>query len=322
MSRKNIWIDCDPGIDDAVALAMAAASRDRLKLWGVSTVAGNQTSDRVTGNALKLCTFLGLDDVPVVRGAREPLIRRLEVADDIHGTTGLGNCILPETSKKVAPENGILFLRDCILHLPPEEKMTLVPTAPLTNIALLLKAFPEVKDRIQQIVLMGGSSTGGNVTPAAEFNIWTDPEAAQMVFYSGIPIVMCGLDVTHHCGLDGHQIQELQSSSNPIQHAYGQMLRFYFDCTEYENSQLVCIHDAVTILYLTNPELFGGTGVSVEVDCTYSEHRGRTVCEPWDPSSPENAPVLMLNKVDLPTFQQVLLRKLSDLSQAGDKKDR
>nr|WP_317413094.1 nucleoside hydrolase [uncultured Solibaculum sp.] len=317
MSRKNIWMDCDPGIDDAVALAMAAASHDSLMLWGISTVAGNQTSRHVTDNALKLCAFLGLNDVPVVRGAQEPLIRRLEVADDIHGTTGLGNCVLPETSKKTASDSGILFLRDCILNLPPSEKMTLVPTAPLTNIALLLKTFPEVKEHIDQIVLMGGSSTEGNVTPFAEFNIWTDPEAAQIVFHAGIPIVMCGLDVTHCCGLDRHQVQELQDSKDVVKCTYGQMLRFYFDCTEYQNNKLVCIHDAVTILYLTNPQLFDGIGVSVEVDCTYGNHRGRTVCRPWQ-SSTEKAPVLMLNSVDLPAFQQVLLRKLSWFSQAGD----
>ena len=190
MEKINIWIDCDPGIDDAVALAMAAASRDRLHILGISTVAGNQTSDRVTGNALKLASFLGMDDVPVVRGARGPLVREVEPAGDIHGATGLGNCELPATTKQTASESGIFYMYSRIMELPEEEKVTLVPTGPLTNIALLLRTFPQVQARIEKIVLMGGSSSGGNVTPAAEFNIWADPEAAQMVFAAGLPTVM------------------------------------------------------------------------------------------------------------------------------------
>ncbi len=311
MNKLNIWMDCDPGIDDAVAIAMAAASRDQLSLWGISTVAGNQTSDRVTNNALQLTAFLGLDNIPVVRGATEPLIRKLEVADDIHGETGLGHCRLPSISKQPDSENGILFMRDCIMHLPGQEKMVLVPTAPLTNIALLFKVFPEVKERIDQIVLMGGSSAGGNVTPSAEFNIWTDPEAAEIVFHAGVPIVMCGLDVTNHCGLDRNQVKELRCSSNPVKHAYGEMLQFYFDSTEYQSKDLVCIHDAVTILYLTNPELFQGIYVPVDVDCTSGINRGMTVCDKRGYEGSEDQSVLLLNQVDLEAFQHVLLEKLN-----------
>ena len=141
--KTNIWIDCDPGIDDAVALAMAAASREQLHLLGVSTVAGNQTSDRVTGNALKLTTFFGMDDVPVVRGARGPLVRPVEPAEDIHGADGLGGCALPETEKTTASESGIFYMYSHIMGLPEGETVTLVPTGPMTNIALLLRTFPD-----------------------------------------------------------------------------------------------------------------------------------------------------------------------------------
>ena len=158
MNKTNIWIDCDPGIDDAVALAMAAASRNQLNILGISTVAGNQTSDRVTGNALKLTTFFGMDDVPVVRGARGPLVRPVEPAEDIHGADGLGGCGLPETEKKTASESGIFYMYSRIMGLPEGETVTLVPTGPMTNIALLLRTFPEVKERIGRIVFMGGSS--------------------------------------------------------------------------------------------------------------------------------------------------------------------
>lgn len=314
MKKRKIWIDCDPGIDDAVALAMVAASQDRLHVLGISTVSGNQTIDRVTENALKLSAFLSLN-VPIVRGADCPLLRPLEIAGDIHGDTGLGNCRLPETQKKPEDENGLLFMRNTIMHLPAGEKVTLVPTGPLTNIALLFKVFPEVKERVEQIVLMGGSASGGNVTPYAEFNIWVDPEAASLVFKCGLPIVMCGLDVTMQSGLNHRQVKKLLSSSHPVQHAYGEMLSFYLGTTISENRQLVCIHDAVTILFLTNPELFRGIYAEICIDCS-EEHRGQTILRPVSPEelSRISAPVYMLNKTELPKFQEILLQKLCSLA--------
>ena len=309
-NKINIWIDCDPGIDDAVALAMTAASRDALHLLGVSTVAGNQTSDRVTGNALKLTAFFGMDDVPVVRGARGPLVRPVEPAEDIHGADGLGNGALPEMGKNVTSESGIFYMYTRMMALPDGERVTLVPTGPLTNIALLLRTFPEVKKKIARIVLMGGSSSGGNVTPAAEFNIWADPEAAQMVFAAGLPIVMCGLDVTLKSGLYGSQIETLCRSSRRAERACGQMLRFYLDATRHEGEEdMVAIHDAVTILYLTNPELFGGRNVTVNVDCDWGAERGRTIC--MDESNRQS--VYLLDQVNLPEFQRILLAKLKSL---------
>ena len=166
MNKTNIWIDCDPGIDDAVALAMAAASRNQLNVLGISTVAGNQTSDRVTGNALKLTTFFGMDDVPVVRGARGPLVRPVEPAEDIHGADGLGGCGLPETEKKTASESGIFYMYSRIMGLPEGETVTLVPTGPMTNIALLLRTFPGVKERIGRIVMLAPPNHG---SPEATF---------------------------------------------------------------------------------------------------------------------------------------------------------
>lgn len=310
MDRKNIWIDCDPGIDDAVALAMAAASRDKLKIWGISTVAGNQTGQKVTQNALKLAGFLGLDDVPVVQGASEPLMGKMETADDVHGEDGLGNCRLPDTERSLTSRNGILYMGDFINGLNEEEKITLVPTGPLTNIALLLKVFPRIKEKIGEIVLMGGSSVGGNVTETAEFNIWTDPEAAAIVFQSGLPIVMCGLDVTRKCGLYRSQAEGLLVSENKVKQVYGQMLEFYFNSPSYKDKEIACIHDAVTILYLTDPELFGGVNIAVEVDWTSKRDRGRTICKKTD----KGRGVYMLNSVDLENFQKVMLDKFQQFS--------
>lgn len=314
MGKINIWMDCDPGIDDAVALAMAAASQDKLKLLGISTVAGNQTGDRVTENALRLREFLGLDHVPVVRGAEKPLIRELGIADDIHGNTGLGSCILPEAKRGECEENGLLFLRNTIMGLPAQEKVTLVPTGPMTNIALLLRTFPEVAERVEKIVFMGGSCVGGNVTAAAEFNFWVDPEAAQIVMCSGIPLVMCALDITMQCGLTHPQVDALLTSSNPVLHAYGEMLSFYFETTEDENPGMVSIHDAVTILYLTNERLFRGESAHVEVDCSEGIHRGAALCDRRGERGCQEKNVFLLNRVDLTGFQRVLLEKLDKVA--------
>ncbi len=311
MSKKNIWIDCDPGIDDAIALAAAAASRDALNIHGISTVAGNQTIERVTNNALALSAFLDLD-VPVVKGAEGPLTRQKEDAGHVHGETGLGNTVLPKTSKQVEPGNSFQLIRDYIMNLPEDEKMTLVPVGPLTNIALLLKVFPETAERIEEIVLMGGG-TFGNRTPTAEFNIWGDPEAAKIVFDSDLPIVMCGLDVTHKSGLDRNQVEAMFTSQNEVQQAFGDMLKFYFDSPAYINSDLVHIHDAVAVIYVTNPEIFKGIQVSVDVDCTDDINRGMTVCDLRKTAPEAGRNVTLLNDIDLTAFQNILLEKLSSL---------
>lgn len=311
MSKINVWIDCDPGIDDAIALAAAAASQDALHIHGISTVAGNQTIERVTNNALALSSFLKLD-VPVVRGAEGPLTRAKEDAGHVHGETGLGNTVLPKTEKQAEKGNAFQLIRDAIMNLPEDEKMTLVPVGPLTNIALLLKVYPEVNTRIKEIVLMGGG-TFGNRTPTAEFNIWGDPEAAKIVFDSDLPIVMCGLDVTHKSGLDRNQVEAMFTSQNEVQQAFGDMLQFYFDSPAYINSDLVHIHDAVAVIYVTNPEIFKGIQVSVDVDCTDDINRGMTVCDLRKTAPEAGRNVTLLNDIDLTAFQNILLEKLSSL---------
>ena len=204
------------------------------------------------------------------------------------------------------------MIRDAIMNLPEDEKMTLVPVGPLTNIALLLKVYPEVNTRIKEIVLMGGG-TFGNRTPTAEFNIWGDPEAAKIVFDSDLPIVMCGLDVTHKSGLDRNQVEAMFTSQNEVQQAFGDMLKFYFDSPAYINSDLVHIHDAVAVIYVTNPEIFKGIQVSVDVDCTDDINRGMTVCDLRKTAPEAGRNVTLLNDIDLTAFQNILLEKLSSL---------
>ena len=217
MEQRKIIMDCDPGIDDAMALAYAASRPDAFKILAVTTVAGNQELQKVTANALDLTAFYGLD-TEVAAGMSQPLINKLAPATDYHGENGLGNCVLPGSEKQAVEEMAVFYIRRKLMELPENEKATLVCTAPLTNIAMLLKLFPEVISRICEIIFMGGSASGGNVTASAEFNIYADPEAAKIVFGSGVPLVMCGLDVTEKCVLTASQIAKLAQSGNKIAH--------------------------------------------------------------------------------------------------------
>lgn len=304
MMMEHIWIDCDPGIDDSVMLALAAAHRDVLCIHGISTVAGNQGSDLVTDNALRVARLAGMHDVPVVRGAREPLLRDAVTAAHVHGQNGLGDCVLPEADRQEEPRNAILMMRDAILSLPEGETMTLVPTGPMTNIALLLKVFPEVRRRIGRIVFMGGSGGAGNTTPYAEFNIFADPDAAQIMFAAhDIPMVMCGLDVTRKCGLLKTQIDAITGFGSPVQQALATMMQFYAHSKSYAKRDCVFIHDACTIMYLVHPELFAGRQVTVSV-VRQGENMGQTLCK-------DGGNVLLLDQVNVDAFRQLLLSAIT-----------
>src|SRR3954451_22611955 len=203
---KPVIIDCDPGHDDAMALMLAVASPE-LELVAVTTVAGNQTLEKVTANAIRVLDVVETHDIPVAAGADRALIHVSEAAGDVHGETGLDGPDLPPPSREPEPLHAV----ELIARLLRERPHTLVPIGPLTNIALLLALHPELAGRIERIVLMGGAIAEGNVTPAAEFNIWCDPEAAHRVFSSGIPVTMVGLDVTHRARLTPERAQGLRA---------------------------------------------------------------------------------------------------------------
>lgn len=313
MNKTPIWIDCDPGIDDCVALAIASANQDLLDIKGISAVSGNLGNTIVTENALRISSYFELNQIPLVSGAKSPLLRKVEDAASIHGKTGLGNYELPKTDKKLASDNALLYIRNFLLELPKHQKIVLVPIGPLTNIALLIKTFPEVIKKIEKLVLMGGALSGGNVTDDAEFNIWADPEAAKIVFDSELPIVMCGLDVTCKCGLTREHVQTLHNSESSKQKALGEMLQFYFDSYMYRDSTLVNIHDAVAVLYLTNPSLFSGKYEYIDVDCSDGLKRGKTFVCSKDEENLEKKKVLVLDEVDLESFQKVFMDFLKKL---------
>ena len=310
--RKNIIIDCDPGIDDAIAILLAAANDDKLNILGITTVTGNQSIEKVTTNALKLVSFLNRD-IKVAKGADTPLIREKRVVESVHGKTGMGNYELPEPSSKIVSENAVEFLKNILLS--SNEKITLVPIGPLTNIALLFKVYPEVKEKIDEIVIMGGAISGGNVTPTAEFNIWADPEAAKIVFASGVRIVMNGLDVTHSAGLYRDDVNELLKSKGKVSNMCGEILSFYFNGDHVKNGTFTPIHDACAIMYLLHPELYSYRYMPVDVDCSFSLNRGMTVGDnrEWIKYDESNTKVLM--DIDTVKFRELLLEAIYKLDE-------
>lgn len=302
-------MDCDPGIDDGIALAYAAAHQDEIELLAVTTFAGNQTIDKVTKNALELVDFYGLK-VPVARGQERPLVKEVIHAEEFHGETGLGHCVLPETGTKAASDNAVFFIREILDDLPEGQQVTFIETAPMTNLALLLRVFPEVKDKIRRIVFMGGAVKGGNVTPAAEFNIYADPEAAKIVFEAGIPLVMCGLDATMKCNLTRNQIMKLCQSGNPVARACGDMAGYVL-----ENSSkyrcVVSIHDAVPFMYLLHPEFFKMEKAILDVDCSDGAGRGAMLCDfRWWLHDEEKIKDMILTDADTESFQQELFEAI------------
>ena len=307
--KIKVIMDCDPGIDDGIALAYAAAHQDEIELLAVTTFAGNQTIDKVTKNALELVDFYGLK-VPVARGQERPLVKEVIHAEEFHGETGLGHCVLPETGTKAASDNAVFFIREILDDLPEGQQVTFIETAPMTNLALLLRVFPEVKDKIRRIVFMGGAVKGGNVTPAAEFNIYADPEAAKIVFEAGIPLVMCGLDATMKCNLTRNQIMKLCQSGNPVARACGDMAGYVLE----NSSKYRCvasIHDAVPFMYLLHPEFFKMEKAILDVDCSDGAGRGAMLCDfRWWLHDDEKIKDMILTDADTESFQQELFEAI------------
>ncbi|HDO1310057.1 pyrimidine-specific ribonucleoside hydrolase RihA [Aeromonas veronii] len=305
---QPVILDCDPGHDDAIALILALASPE-LKVLAVTTSAGNQTPDKTLNNALRILTLLGRDDIPVAAGAPKPLARELIIADNVHGESGLDGPKLPDPAFAPQRMTGIELMAKCLRESP--QPVTLVPTGPLTNIALLLAAHPELKPKIARIVLMGGTAGAGNWTPAAEFNIYVDPEAADMVFKSGIPITMCGLDVTHEAQVMDEDIERVRAITNPVAQCVAGLLDFFmiYHRDPKWGFAGAPLHDPCTIAWLLAPELFHGVECRVDIE-TRGEHTvGMTVVDRYGlTGKPANALVLL--GLDRPGFIDLLVTRL------------
>jgi pyrimidine-specific ribonucleoside hydrolase len=272
MTPTPIILDCDPGHDDAIALLLAVASPE-LDLIGVTTVSGNQTLDKTTANALRVLEFAGSSDIPVYAGADQPFVRKRDVAAHVHGESGLDGPDLPPPSRTPERQHAVDYLADEIRRR--EGKVTLVPTGPLTNIGLLFSLYPDV--RPERIVLMGGSVGEGNRTPAAEFNIWADPEAAQRVFVEGLDTTMVGLDVTHRALIKDEHTERMRAAGR-VGAMVAELMDFYarFHKSRYPELHGSPMHDPVCIAHLIDPTLMEVKDAFIEVDCSTGPSWGRT----------------------------------------------
>ncbi len=305
-----ILLDCDPGHDDAIALLLALASPE-LELLGVTTVAGNQTVEKTTANAIRVLELVGAD-VPVAAGAGRPLFREPYVAAYVHGETGLDGPDLPPAQRKPVAQHAVDFLAERI------DGTTLVATGPLTNVALLLARHEQA--RPARIVLMGGAIAEGNVTPAAEFNIWADPEAAVRVFTSGLDVTMVGLDVTHQALLTDEHAAQLRENGR-VGSVVADLLDFYgvFHEQVYDFGGSP-IHDAVAVAQVVRPDLLELRELNVEIDRESQLCRGRTVVDVWKRTGREpNAHVAV--GIDADGFNELLLERLRSLDGNARRRD-
>ena len=307
---RPVIIDCDPGADDAVALLLAFASRE-LDVLGVTTVAGNVPLDLTSANALKLCALAGRGDVPVFAGCDRPLARALETATHVHGETGLGDVELPVPSNTLAPGHAVEFIIETLRA--SEGEITLAPTGPLTNIATAISRAPEIVSKIRQIMLMGGAVGRGNVTPAAEFNIYVDPHAAAIVFGAGAPIVMIGLDVTHQALATTDHIDAFVALGNEAGRTVAALLRHYGrpDPDRYGGPG-VPLHDPCVIAYLLRPDLFEGRAARVTVEVEEGPSCGRTVVA-FEAAPGPAATTTVLERIDAAGFFALLTKRLARL---------
>ena len=276
MEKKKIILDCDPGHDDAVAIMLAAKS-EKLDLLGITVVAGNQTLEKTQVNARNVCQCLGLD-VPVYAGCGQPMVREKMVAADIHGETGLDGPVFEPLTKPLEEKHAVQFIIDTLMG--SDGDITMVTTGPMTNLAMAMRMEPRIVEKIEQIVLMGGAYTNGNVTPAAEFNIIADADAAYVCFTSGRPITMVGLDVTRKALCYPAVVDRMEKVGNKASRLFVDLMRHFCKSQKevfgWEGGPL---HDPITIAYLLDPSVLTVKPMHAEIDIRSTQSYGRTNCD-------------------------------------------
>lgn len=273
---RKIIIDCDPGHDDAIAILLAGANPG-IELVGITTVAGNAEVEKTTVNALKVCEIAGLNDTPVAKGSPQPLVRNRETAADIHGDSGMDGPSLPSPTKTIVAEHAVDFMIQQILA--SDGDITLVPVGPLTNIAMAMRKEPAIMPKIREIVLMGGG-TFGNWTPAAEFNIFVDAEAAKVVFESGVPLTMFGLDLTHKAQATPEIQERIKQIGNPVSEFVGELLQFFMHTyKEVFGFDGAPVHDACCVAYCIDPSIFSCRKLRVDIETKGEFSYGMTVVD-------------------------------------------
>ena len=308
----RIIIDTDPGQDDAVAILLALASPE-IEVLGIVAVAGNVPLHLTEVNARKICELAGRTTIKVFAGASRPLIRKLVTAEYVHGKTGLDGPDLPEPKMPLQAQDGVDFIIETLRN-EPAKTITLCPLGPLTNIALALIKAPDIAARISQIVLMGGGCfEGGNVTPAAEFNIYVDPHAAAVVFGSGVPIVVMPLDMTHKALTTKVRVERFRQGKSPLMKAVALWIDYFerFDENKY-GTDGGPLHDPTVIAWLIKPELFSGRDCNVEIETASELTMGMTVIDWWGVTGrAKNAHVI--GAVDADGFFDLIYERISTL---------
>lgn len=273
--KKSVIIDCDPGVDDAIALFMAFAS-EKLDIKAITTVAGNVKLEKTSKNALKLTEYVGYD-VKVAKGASKPIIRELVTAEFVHGESGLGNMVLPEPDGAFYTKNAYDTIYEEATNC--ENGLEIIALGPLTNIAITLLKYPEIKEKLKHITIMGGSTELGNHTPAAEFNIYVDPEAAKIVFESGIPITMVGLNVTNKAYITAKVLEEILSYNNRPAELVGKSLMPLVDFFKNLDFKGVPLHDPAAMATAIDEGLLETKLLHVDIETKGNITRGKTVVD-------------------------------------------
>lgn len=313
MARRKIIIDTDPGQDDAVAILLALGSPDEIEVLGICAVAGNVPLDLTARNARIVCELAGRSDISVYAGCDEPLSRPLVTAEHVHGKTGLDGPSLPGPSMPLEDKHAVEFIIET-LKSGREGTVTLCALGPLTNIATAFRNAPEIVEKVEEIVIMGGAYFEvGNITPAAEFNIYVDPQAADIVFRSGVPLTVMPLDVTHKALVTTPRNEAFRAIGTPVGVAVAEMTEFFerFDKEKYR-SEGAPLHDPCVIAYLIRPDLFKGRHVNVRIETTSELTMGMTVADWWGVTShPPNA--TFMGDLDSDGFFALLTERLARL---------
>lgn len=313
VERRKIIIDTDPGQDDAAAIMLAFASPEEIDILGLCAVAGNVPLKLTSRNIRIICELCGRTDIPVYEGAEKPLVRKPITAEHVHGSTGLDGPVLDEPTMEAQKQHAVDFIIETLMR-EPAGTVTLCTLGALTNVALALLKAPEIADRIKELVMMGGGFfEGGNITPAAEFNIYVDPQAADIVFRAGIPVVMMPLDVTHKLLTTKARVSRIRDIGTRPAIAMAEMLEFFerFDIEKY-GSDGGPLHDPSVIAYLIRPELFQGRECNVEIEATSELTMGMTVVDWWHVTE-RAANARVMRTVDADGFFELLTERFARL---------
>ncbi|WP_350305966.1 uridine-preferring nucleoside hydrolase UriH [Photorhabdus viridis] len=311
MAAKKIILDCDPGHDDAIAMLLAHGNPN-IELLAVTTVAGNQTLDKVTRNALAIAHIAGINGVPFAAGCHRPLVRDLETAPDIHGESGLGGVKLPKHSRTLDPRHATDLIIDTIMSHPPKT-VTLVPVGSLTNIALAVRKAPQIVERVKEVVLMGGGYHTANRSAVAEFNIKVDPEAAHIVFNEKWPLTMVGLDLTHQARATQEVRDAISRINTKTSRFVTDMLEFYGKSYQKKHGfNCPPIHDPCAVAYVIDPTVMTTQKVPVNIELNGTLTVGMTVADFRFPL-PENCHTQVAVKLEQQRFWQLIIDALSNI---------